>query len=75
MIRLKMKNCYLILTEKPQKYQHYHLKKKNEDLTGKETLSSNQRQIRAYFSLENAIEKQTKTVEDLAKQLKIIKSN
>ena len=69
-----MKNCNLILTEKQQKYQHYHLKK-NEYLTGKETLPSNQRQIRACFSLGKAIEKQTKTVEDLAKQLKIIKNN
>ena len=49
--------------------------KKNEYLTGKETLPSNQRQIRACFSLGKAIEKQTKTVEDLAKQLKIIKNN
>ena len=24
MIRLEMKNCKMILTEKQQKYQHYH---------------------------------------------------
>ena len=27
MIRLEMKNCNIILTEKQQKYQHYHLEK------------------------------------------------
>ena len=27
MIRLEMKNCNMVLTEKQQKYQHYHLKK------------------------------------------------
>ena len=27
MIRLEMKNCNVILTEKQQKYQHYHPEK------------------------------------------------
>ena len=27
MIRLEMKNCNMILTEKQQKYQHYYLEK------------------------------------------------
>ena len=27
MIKLEMKNCNVILTGKPQKYQHYHLEK------------------------------------------------
>ena len=27
MIKLEMKNYYMILTEKQQKYQHYHQKK------------------------------------------------
>ena len=27
MIRLEMKNCNTILTEKQQQYQHYHLEK------------------------------------------------
>ena len=27
MIRLEIKNCNMILTEKHQKYQHYHLEK------------------------------------------------
>ena len=27
MIRLEMKNCNMILTEKQQKYQHHHLQK------------------------------------------------
>ena len=27
MIRLEMKNCNTILTEKQQKYQHYHMGK------------------------------------------------
>ena len=39
-----MKNCNMILTEKQQKGQHYHLDK-YEYLTGKEVLPFNQRQI------------------------------
>ena len=27
MVRLEMENCDMILTEKKQKYQHYHLEK------------------------------------------------
>ena len=27
MVKLEMKNCNRILTEKQKKYQHYHLKK------------------------------------------------
>ena len=38
MKRLKIKNCNVILTEKQQKYQHYHLEKIDgyEYLTGEE---------------------------------------
>ena len=45
MIRLGMKHCNMILTEKQQKYQHYHLEKhdKYEYLTGEEILPSNHR--------------------------------
>ena len=46
MIRLEMKNCNMILTEKQQKYQHYHLEKLiNMNLTGEEILPSNRSQI------------------------------
>ena len=47
MIRLQMKNCNMILTEKQQKYQHNHFGKlkKNEYLTGDEIFPSNQKEI------------------------------
>ena len=57
----------MILTEKQQKYQLYHLKKidKYEYLTGEEILLSNQRQIKEqatfdYSPLEKTFEKQAK---------------
>ena len=64
MIRLEMKNGYMILTEKQQKYQLYHLEKL---ITGEEILSSYQRQIIkpvkfTYSPLGKAFEKQTKTI-------------
>ena len=41
MIRLEMKNCNMILTEKQQKYQLYHLKKLiNMNLTGARNTTS-----------------------------------
>ena len=47
MIRSKMENYIMILTEKQQKYQDYHLEKidKYEYITGEKILSSNQSQI------------------------------
>ena len=46
MIRLKMENFNIILTEKLQKHQPYHQAYlKYEYLTGEERLLSNQRQI------------------------------
>ena len=47
MIRLDMKNCKMMLTEKQLKYQLYHLVKidEYENLTGEEILPSNQRQV------------------------------
>ena len=47
MIRLEMKNCNMILTEKLPKYQFYHQAKsdKYEYLTGNEILPSNQQQV------------------------------
>ena len=47
MIRLEMKNYNMILTEKQQKYQHYHQVKidKSEYLTGEEILPSDQRRM------------------------------
>ena len=66
MIRSEIKNYNMILTEKQQKYQHYHLKKidKYENLAGEEILPSNQREILkqakfAYSPLGKAFEKQT----------------
>ena len=71
MIRLEMKNCNTILTEKQQKYQHYHLKK----------LINNQRQIIkqanfSYFLLGKAFKKQIKTIEDRGeKQIKVLEEH
>ena len=57
MIRLEMKNCNIILTEKEQKYHHHHLEKiwiykyeylkyyKYEYLTGEEILPPDQRRV------------------------------
>ena len=47
MIRLEMKNCNMILTEKLQKYEHYHLVKliKNELLTCKEVPPPDQSRV------------------------------
>ena len=50
MIRLEIKSCTMILTEKQQKYQHYPREKltieclTNEYLTNEEIFPSNQRQ-------------------------------
>ena len=47
MIILEMKNYNMTLTEKPQKYQHYHQLEliKNECVAGEEILPSNRCQI------------------------------
>ena len=48
MIRLKMKNCNMILIEKQQKYQPYLSSckiDKEEYLTGEKILPSNQKQL------------------------------
>ena len=48
MIRLKMKNCNMILIEKQQKYQPYLSSckiDKDEYLTGEKILPSNQKQL------------------------------
>ena len=70
MIRLEMKNCNMILTEKQQKYQHYHL----ENLI----VPSSQRQIidQATFSyspLGKSFEKQTKKQVGAIKSVHVIK--
>ena len=66
-----MINCNMILTERHQKYQHYHLEKidKYKYLAGEEILPSNQKQIIEqanfmYSPLGKAFEKQTKTIEE-----------
>ena len=72
-IRLEMKNYNTILIDKQKKYQHDHeVKLINEYLTGKDILPSNQNQIIeqakfTYSSLGKALEKQTKTIENAAK--------
>ena len=65
MIGLEMKNCNMILTEKQQKYQHYHLEKLiNMNILQVKKLPSHQRQIIeqamfTYSPLGKAVAKQT----------------
>ena len=69
MIRLEMKNCDMILTEKQQKYQHYHLEK---------LMNMNILQVKkyylpieerfTYYPLGKALEKQTRTIKDQVKK-------
>ena len=74
MIRLEMKNCYSILTEKQQKNQHYHLEK---------LINMNILQVKKYYLLikdkakfthspfGRAFKKQIKTIKDQGqKQIK-----
>ena len=70
MIRLEIKNCNMILKEKQQKYQHYHLEKLIDIniLQVKELLTFYQRQIIeqskcVYSPLWQTFEKQIKTNE------------
>ena len=42
MIRLEMRSCYMILTEKQQKYQHYHMEK---------LINMNNLQVKKYYLL------------------------
>ena len=78
MIRLRMKNCN-ILVEKVQKYHPYHQeKKKYEYITGKETLSTEQNkmieQVKfTYSPLGKAFEKQTKIIENQGEKIKAFK--
>ena len=64
-----MKNCNMILIEKPQKYQHYHPEKlkTNEYLTGEGILPSDQKRVIeqakfTYSPLGKSSEKQTETI-------------
>ena len=70
MMRLEMKNCDMILTEKQQKYQLNHLEKliNMNILQVNKCYIFNQRQIMepaklTYSSLRKAFEKQAKTME------------
>ena len=73
MLRLEMRNCNAILTDRQQQYQYYHqLKLTNMNVTGLEILSCNKSQIIeqvkfTYSPLGKAFKKQ--------KQLKINKKN
>ena len=73
MIRLELKNCNGILTEKQQKYQHYHPKKQiNRNIlqVKKYYLLIEQAKF-AYSHLRKAFEKQTKTIEEQGKKSKL----
>ena len=64
MVRLEMKNCKIILTEKQQKDQLHHLEKL-ENLTDEDILTSDQRRVieQATFTcspLKKTLEKQLK---------------
>ena len=81
MVRLEMKNCNMILTEKQQKFQHC-LKKidKYEYLTGEEILSSNQRQTIeqakfVYSIFGKAFEKQKQLKSKEKKQIKSLEKH
>ena len=76
MIRLEMKSYNLILVEKQQKYQHYHVEK---------LINMNILQLKKYYflikarctysSLGKALEKQIKPIEDQEeKQIKVIEN-
>ena len=78
MIRFEIKNCNMILTEKQQKYQHYHPEKhaRYEQLLVLEILPSNQRQIIEqvkfkFFYLGKALEIQTENQVDALKSLNL----
>ena len=65
MIRLEVKNCNMILTEKLPRYQLYHQAK----LISMNILPFNQPQVKGrakftYFSLGKMFKKQIKTIED-----------
>ena len=79
-----MKNCNMILTEKQEKYQHYHLEKlinTNTLCTGEEILPSDQRRVIepakfTYCPLGKVLEKQTKRIEDQGqKQIKAMEDH
>ena len=81
MLRLKMKNCNTVLTEKLQKYQHYRLERyriyKYECLTGEELPSSDQRGMIkqakfTYSPLEKALEKDWKSLKQLWLMLMVL---
>ena len=83
MIRLEMKNCNMILTEKQQKYHHYHLAKidKYEYLAGEEILLPGQKRVIEhakfiYSPFGKAFQKQIKIMEDPGeKQIKALEEH
>ena len=74
MLRLEMKNWNMALTEKQQKYQHYHPEKLiNRIFYRRKILLSDQRRIKQQAKFANsplgkAFEKQTKTIEQQGKK-------
>ena len=80
MIRLEMKNCYTILTEKQTSALSSGKTDKYEYLTGEEILPSDQKRVTKqtnfiYSPLGEASEKQRKAIEDQAiKQVEALKT-
>ena len=81
MIRLEMKNYNMILTEKQQKYHHYHPEKliKMSFLQCEEILPPNQRRVIEpakfpYSPLGKAFEKETKIIEEQGKKIEALKA-
>ena len=74
MLRLEMKNWNMALTEKQQKYQHYHPEKLiNRIFYRRKILLSDQRRIKQQAKFANSplgkgFEKQTKTIEQQGKK-------
>ena len=83
MLKLRMKNCNTILTEKQQKYQHYSQVKliNTEYFTCEEILLFDQSRITeqakfTYSPLDKAFQKQVKTIEEQGeKQIKALKKH
>ena len=71
MIRVEMESYIMILTEKQQKYQHYHLEQvdRYEYLTSEEILPSDQRRVTEQAKLHILLEK--KLQKNKQKQLRI----
>ena len=69
MIRLEMKNCNMILTEKHQRYRYYHpVKLVNTNILQVKKYCHLEQANFAYSRLGKAFEKQIKTIEEQGKK-------